>query len=233
MHNEQGALHLEVLSAIPGRIRIHLETPVTSLVSFRNVLGVRKVQYNARIQTMLCLYDPAVITEERLIIRLGAVYAAQANTKLLHVKRCEEEGFSMAPSGYMALGCIALDGAMTAMSSGLTNVTRWLSVGSTLAAVVEHGYQELHVRGAFDPEVMSVVYLFNSIGKPNSIQACLVAWALTFGRHLLPHNPREQMYMVRRKGANVKLTPINDGGNGVRYAGEMITRGMQMMTPKP
>ncbi len=233
MHTEQGALHLEVLSAIPGRIRICLEKPIESDAPFRNILGIKKVRYNPRIRTMLCLYDPAVITEERLIIRLGAVYAAQANTRLLHVKRCEEEGFSMAPSGYMALGCIALDGAMTVMKSPLTSVTRWLSVGSTLAAVVEHGYQELHVRGAFDPEVMSVVYLFNSIGKPNSIQACLVAWALTFGRHLLPHNPREQMYMVRRKGDNIKLTPINDGGSGVRYAGEMISRGMQMMAPKP
>jgi hypothetical protein len=233
MHTEQGALHLEVLSAIPGRLRIRLEKPIVSDTAFRNVLGVKKISYNPRIQTMLCLYDPAVITEERLIIRLGAVYSAQADTKLLHVKRCEEEGFSMAPSGYMALGCIALDGAMTMVNSPLTSVTRWLSVGSTLAAVVEHGYQELHVRGAFDPEVMSVVYLFNSIGKPNSIQACLVAWALTFGRHLLPHNPREQMYMVRRKGANIKLTPIHDGENGVRYAGEMISRGMQMMAPKP
>ena len=77
----------------------------------------------------------------------------------------------------------------------LTRFTRWLSVGATLAAVAEHGYQELHARGSFDPEVMSVVYLINSIGKTNGMQASALAWALTFGRHLIPQEPREQVYI--------------------------------------
>lgn len=45
-----------------------------------------------------------------------------------------------------------------------------------MTAVVEHAYQELHTRGSFDPEVMSVVYLINAIGKPNGFQASLLAW---------------------------------------------------------
>lgn len=47
----------------------------------------------------------------------------------------------MAPSGYLALCCIALGGSLTLMGSTLTRFTRWLSVGATLAAVAEHGYQ--------------------------------------------------------------------------------------------
>lgn len=140
----------------------------------------------------------------------------------------------MAPSGYLALCCIALDGSLTLMGSTLTRFTRWLSVGATLAAVAEHGYQELHARGSFDPEVMSVVYLINSIGKTNGMQASALAWALTFGRHLIPQEPREQVYMVRRAGNSINLTPVKGGsdGGGVAYAGSMLQRGMEMMAKK-
>ena len=158
MRDEHGALHVEVLSAIPGRIRLALEKPITSEAPFLKVEGVRACRYNPRIQTLLCYYDKGRIGEEELISRLGAVYTGIVSTELLHVRRSEEEGFSMAPSGFLALACIGLDGAMTMMASPLTVFTRWLSAGATLAAVVEHGYQELHARGSFDPEVMSVVY---------------------------------------------------------------------------
>lgn len=100
--------------------------------------------------------------------------------------------------------------------------------------MAEHGYQELHARGSFDPEVMSVVYLINSIGKTNGMQASALAWALTFGRHLIPQEPREQVYMVRRAGNSINLTPVKGGsdGGGVAYAGSMLQRGMEMMAKK-
>ena len=100
--------------------------------------------------------------------------------------------------------------------------------------MAEHGYQELHTRGSFDPEVMSVVYLINSIGKTNGMQASALAWALTFGRHLIPQEPREQVYMVRRAGNSISLTPVKGSGDGdgVAYAGSMLQRGMEMMAKK-
>ena len=234
MRNERGALHLEVLSAMPGRIRFHLEKPIRSEVPFIGISGVSRCRYNPRIGTLLCEYDQLSVTEDQLIVKVGAVYAGLVGTQLLHVKHSEEEGFSMAPSGYLALMGIALDGGLTLMGSTLTRFSRWISVGTTLAAVAEHGYQELHARGSFDPEVMSVVYLINSIGKQNGVQASMLAWALTFGRHLIPHDPREQVYMVRRSGNSITLTPVKgDGdGDGVAYAGSMLRRGMEMMAKK-
>ena len=234
MRNEKGALHLEVLSAMPGRIRFQLEKPIKSDVPFLGIKGVTRCRYNPRIGTLLCEYDQLTATEEQLLVKIGAVYAGLVGTVLLHIKHSEEEGFSMTPSGYLALCCIALNGSLTLMGSTLTRFTRWLSVGATLAAVAEHGYQELHARGSFDPEVMSVVYLINSIGKTNSMQASALAWALTFGRHLIPQEPREQVYMVRRAGNSISLTPVkgNGDGDGVAYAGSMLQRGMEMMAKK-
>ena len=217
MRDEHGALHVEVLSAIPGRLRLALEKPITSEAPFLKVEGVRACRYNPR------------IGEEELISRLGAVYAGIVSTELLHVRRSEEEGFSMAPSGFLALACIGLDGAMTMMASPLTVFTRWLSAGATLAAVVEHGYQELHARGSFDPEVMSVVYLINSIGKPNGFQASLLAWIVTFGRHLIPRAPREQVYLVRRTEHAVVLTPMAGSESERVFAGNILRSGVEAL----
>ena len=170
MRDERGALHFEVLHAIPGRLRIHLEKPVASTAAFEGVDGVTGCRYNPRIQTLLCSYDPGRISEERVIQTLSAIYAGQVGTELLHVKRSEESGFSMSPSGALALALIGADGALKLAGSTLTGVSGWFSTGATLAAVVEHAYQELQLRGSFDPEVMSVVYLINSIGKTNSFR---------------------------------------------------------------
>ena len=229
MRNERGALHMEVLSAIPGRIRVQLERPIETDAPFARINGVISCNYNPRIFTLTCLYDQSLTDEDKLIAQMGAVYAGMVSTRLLHIKRSEEEGFSMAPSGYLALACIGLDWATGCTASSLTSLTRWLSVGSTLAAVIEHGYQELHVRGSFDPEVMSVVYLINSIGKPNTHQASLIAWAMTFGRHLIPHEPREQVYLVRSTGSATTITPVKGNESEAAYAGNMLRRGVEML----
>lgn len=230
MRDERGALHFEVMHAIPGRLRIHLEKPITSTEAFEGVDGVTRCHYNPRIQTLLCQYDPVRISEERVIQCMSAIYAGQVGTELLHVKRSEESGFSMSPSGALALALIGVDGALKLAGSTLTGVSGWLSTGATMAAVVEHAYQELQLRGSFDPEVMSVVYLINSIGKTNSFQASLVAWAATFGRHLIPRAPREQVYLVRREERRTTLIPVQDRRKGTDFAGAMLRRGTEMLT---
>ena len=232
MRNEQEAVHLEVLSAIRGRIRLHLERSISSIQPLQRLEGIRSCRYNPRINTLLCEYDPAAISEDALLVRIGAIYAAQTNARLLHIRHSEEAGFSMAPSGGLALLCIGLDGALSLAGSSLTMFSRWLSTGATLAAVVEHGYQELHVRGSFDPEVMSVVYLINSVGKPGAVRASLLAWIITFGRHLIPRAPREQPYLVRRSGRQVTLTPMAGSESELAFAGSMFRRGMEMMVHK-
>ncbi len=232
MRNEQEAVHLEVLSAIRGRIRLQLDRSISSIQPLQRLEGIRSCRYNPRINTLLCEYDPATISEDALLVRIGAIYAAQTNARLLHIRHSEEAGFSMAPSGGLALLCIGLDGALSLAGSSLTMFSRWLSTGATLAAVVEHGYQELHVRGSFDPEVMSVVYLINSVGKPGAVRASLEARNITYGRHLIPRAPREQPYLVRRSSRQVTLTPMAGSESELAFAGSMFRRGMEMMVHK-
>ena len=86
MRDERGALHFEILHALPGRLRVQIEKPIDSEQIFRNVTGVLRCSYNPRIQTLLIEYDTDVVSEDNLIVRLAAVYACEKQTKLLHVK---------------------------------------------------------------------------------------------------------------------------------------------------
>lgn len=229
MRDERGALHFEILHALPGRLRVRLEKPVASDAIFRNVPGVLRCSYNPRIHTLLIEYDPDTVSEDALIVRLAGIYAVERQTKLLHIKRSEEKGFSMGPTGGMALALIGLDGLMKLSGTQLAGISGWFSTGATLAAVVEHGYQELQTRGSFDPEVMSIIYLINAIGKTNTFQASLLAWIVTFGRHLVPKAPREQVYLVRQGERSATLIPLKDKRNSSEFAGRMLRRGSELL----
>ena len=229
MRDERGALHFEILHALPGRLRVQIEKPIDSERIFRNVTCVLRCSYNPKIQTLLIEYDHDAVSEENLIVRLAAVYACEKQTKLLHIKHSEEKRFSMAPTGGLALALIGLDGLLKLTGAQLAGVSGWLSTGATLAAVVEHGYQELQTRGSFDPEVMSIIYLINSIGKTNTFQASLLAWIVTFGRHLVPKAPREQVYLVHPDGRSATLIPLKDKRNSAEFAGKMLRRGSEIL----
>ena len=229
MRDERGALHFEILHALPGRLRVQIEKPIDSEQIFRNVSGVLRCSYNPKIQTLLIEYDPDAVSEENLIVRLAAVYACEKKTELLHIKHSEEKRFSMAPTGGLALALIGLDGLLKLTGAQLAGISGWLSTGATLAAVVEHGYQELQTRGSFDPEVMSIIYLINAIGKTNTFQASLLAWIVTFGRHLVPKAPREQVYLVRRDDHSATLIPLKEKKNSAEFAGKMLRRGSEIL----
>ena len=229
MNDERGALHFEILHAIPGRLRARIEKPIGSEQIFRNVEGVTRCTYNPKIQTLLIEYDPDAITMDQLVNRMAAIYACEKKSELLHIKHLEEKGFSMAPTGGLALALIGLDGLLKLTGAQLSSFSGWLSTGATLAAVVEHGYQELQVKGSFDPEVMSIIYLINSIGKTNTFHASLLAWIATFGRHLVPKAPREQVYLVRFGSGSATLIPLQDRKNGADFAGKMLHRGSEIL----
>ena len=67
MKNERGALHLEVLCALPGRLRVRLERPVDCTPAVLVLPGVRECRFNGRVSTLLCLFDEHAVDVETLI----------------------------------------------------------------------------------------------------------------------------------------------------------------------
>ncbi|MBQ9008252.1 MAG: hypothetical protein IJ088_02815 [Clostridia bacterium] len=230
MHDNQGALHVTVRHSMTGRIRLSFEKPFPNPEVLRMEPGVLRMEWNPRICSMLLLYDPSFLTEFDLLRQVCGQYAAQVETALIHVRHEEEEGYTLSSSGLMALVAIGADGLANAFALPVTSVTKWLSVISTLAAVVDHGWEELNQKGSFDPEVMSIVYLLNSVSKGNNtLQASAIAWILTFGRHLIPKDPRETEWMTTRHGNRVTLTPIAIPSSR-SYARKLLQSGLDAMT---
>ena len=64
----------------------------------------------------------------------------------------------------------------------------WITIGTTIGAITQHAYMEINEKGTIDPEVMSIMYLINSIGIGNMPDASLVTWITTFGRHIVSRN---------------------------------------------
>ena len=90
------------------------------------------------------------------------------------------------------------------------------------------------MRGSFDPEVMSVVYLINSVGKPGAVRASLLAWIITFGRHLIPRAPREQPYSDQGAAEDqLTLTPMAGSESATGLCRQHVpVSGVEMMAHK-
>lgn len=230
MHDNQNALHLTILSSLPGRLRLEFEQAPADPAAFGQIPGMIGYRYNPTIRTLLCLYDQTILSEFDLLRNIAGLYAMQLNPKLIHVRHAEEPGFALNSSVWLAIAAIGLDAIMAATATGSTirTITRWGSTLTTLTAVMEHGWEELNARGSFDPEVMSIVYLLNSLSKGTTLQASAMAWGLTFGQHLLPRDPRETEWAVRERTDGVTLTPIALPSTG-RFAGTLLRKGLDAM----
>ena len=58
-----------------------------------------------------------------------------------------------------------------------------------------------------------------------------VCWhgSLTFGRHLIPRAPREQVYLVRRTEHAVVLTPMAGSESERVFAGNILRSGVEAL----
>ena len=78
----------------------------------------------------------------------------------------------------------------------------------------------------------NTTWLINSVGKPGAVRASLLAWIITFGRHLIPRAPREQPYLIKRGKDQLTLTPMAGSESELAFAGSMFRQGMEMMAHK-
>nr|WP_308565360.1 hypothetical protein [uncultured Peptostreptococcus sp.] len=102
-------------------------------------------------------------------------------------------GFGMRSGQGQGIG-----GRMFGNMNTYRNFVRWGALVTTTGAIFEHGYKELNEKGAFDPEVMSIMYLIRSMNRGTVVNdetnvglySPAIAWLLTFGRHILTRQER-------------------------------------------
>lgn len=224
--NELLAMQIDVLHSAPGRLRLKLHTTLTTLRGVNHIPGVTETSYNERIGTLLVKYHSDT-RESDVLLRIAADAAKQSGAEFVRIVREDKKPYTLPSSGLLSLGCIIGDALLTLSGSQISKYTHWLSLLSTLGAIFEHGYSELRERGSFDPEVMSIVYLLNSVPRGGSLGASAIAWTITFGRHLIPKGKQSQDYVVRRKDGKAALTPVKPDVTGMSYAEHLLGNAAQ------
>ncbi len=98
-----------------------------------------------------------------------------------------EQPPALGQSAVLSAAALALSLAMHGLRLTKGPPTRldWLAGLGTAWAVVDHAWEELHERGTFDPEVLSLAYLVSAFVRGNFLAASVVTWLASFGRHLV------------------------------------------------
>ncbi|RDY23307.1 hypothetical protein CHF27_008640 [Romboutsia maritimum] len=175
---------------LEGRIRVKISHPVIDIKQaeefIQGVEGITYIRYNEHIKSMLIKFNPATISSENVIIKIAIFMSEEYGlSKIKFISDCHKNNMPLL--SYYSM--ISILGANIIKFLNPVNQVQdfvnWIATGITVGAIGEHAYHEMSQMGTIDPEVMSVMYLANSIGKGNMVNASLITWITTFGRHIL------------------------------------------------
>lgn len=205
---------VDVVFSIPGRLRLRVDCPVNEpmriLNNIKNESKIVRGSYNSITNTFILEYDHEVTDLNKLVLNFCGEYSRDISIYRVKVNYRLRKGTGMGYSSAVSLAFILIDLGINLMGIGPTSryksFIRWSALGTTMGAIFEHGYKELNENGAFDPEVMSIMYLFNSINKGTAtntntgLYTPAIAWLLTFGRHILTRRQRAVMMNAVSRG---------------------------------
>lgn len=175
---------------LEGRIRIKISHPIIDIKEAEKFIkeadGITCVRYNDTIKSMIIKYNPTIITTENVIIKISIFMSnTYGFSKVKFISDCHKSDMPLL--SYYSLISILGANVIKYLNPGnqVQEFVNWIATGTTVGAIGEHAYAEMSEKGTVDPEVMSVMYLINSIGKGNMVNASLITWITTFGRHIL------------------------------------------------
>ena len=187
---------------IKGRIRIKLSHPLRNGEELMKNLvkkdEIYKANYTDITKSILIEYNPYRISEDEVIIRVIALYSKSYDMipiRLIY----ESKKKNLPPMACYSLAMLGIGGISKyiTMNQRISDFINWAVVGTTIGAIGEHAYNEINERGYFDPEVVSVMYLINSVTKGEFLLPSAVTWLTTFGRHLIELSYSGLMISVR------------------------------------
>lgn len=192
-----------VVHKIKNRIRFKLSHSLRNIKlvenEFVNREGIKKFIYNDMTKSIVVEYNSELIKEEELIMRIIVMYSKNyglTNIRLVYNSKKK----SVPPMAYYSLLTFLIGGISKYihMNKKMLEFVNWSVVGTTIGAIVEHASREINEKGYFDPEVVSVMYLINSVGKGKFLIPSMITWFATFGRHILGMSYRRNIIEVRK-----------------------------------
>ncbi|QPJ85314.1 hypothetical protein HH195_05040 [Sarcina sp. JB2] len=187
---------------IKDRIRIKMSHPLRNEKEVVNELlkrdGINDVVYNKITKSIVFNYSDYKVPIDELIMRFVVAYSKDFD--LIPIRFVHKlSSKKIPPMTYYSLATIIIGSVSKYITtnSNIHDFLNWAAVGTTLGAIGEHAYNEINERGYFDPEIVSVMYLINSISKGNFLSSSAITWLTTFGRHLFDASNGRIMINVR------------------------------------
>lgn len=181
---------MNIIHQLPGRVRLSLSMPPRRIKKFETEVlghnGIHSVKFSPVTRSVLVYYNPIEIEMSEIIIRIGTALSLEYNMCSVYVENKKRNvGVSLIDN--YALGALIAAWIGRSGWTPLTNIGKlldWNAGVSTLAAVVNHGISEIKLSGTPDPEVVTAIYLLNSMMKNQFLGASTITWISTFIRHL-------------------------------------------------
>nr|WP_314276697.1 hypothetical protein [uncultured Peptostreptococcus sp.] len=208
------------------RVKREPINPLGILNKLKEKTKINKGRYTGPTKTFVLEYDKEITDLNELILTFCGLYSRDINNNKIKLNYKLSNKHAMGYSSLVSLAFIIIDLGMNLIGIGnqgdtdeiaglalnqpisvdsnffgslstYRNFFRWGALVTTTGAIFEHGYKELNEKGAFDPEVMSIMYLITSMNKGTVMSATnvgmyspAIAWLLTFGRHILTRQER-------------------------------------------
>jgi hypothetical protein len=182
-------LTIEIIHSLPGRARLKFGTAIQDFGRFQKEVmeheGFESYEYSPVTKTALVKFDKNVVDLQEILIRTAVAYAAENEAGRIRVSQHSKNDF-ITTRGWISGLTIASAGLLRLIpaSNAVIRMFDWIGVATTSSAVLEHAAFDYRKKGSVDPEVLSLLFLANSIVTNNNLLLpSALTWITTFGRH--------------------------------------------------
>ena len=196
-----------IIHQLQNRVRFKLSLPLKNAVEAEKFLtdydGIESFEYNGVTRSVLIKFNNLKVELNEVMIRLSIIYSKQNGYTPINIFIPKSsKGSSLA---YFALINIVVASLVKRLpifkGKEVLDFLSWAAVGTTGLAILDHGYKEVKEQGAFDPELVSSVYLLNAVKNGKLLTGSLITWLAAFGRHVLD---------LPYQGITVKVKELNN-----------------------
>lgn len=174
-----------------NRVRFKLSLPLKDAKETGEFLteykGIKSFEYNNVTRSVLIYFNPVHIDLNEVMMRLCVSYSKQYDMQPINIFIAKSKRKSSL--AYFSIANIAIAVLVKKLtnfkSDEIVNFLSWSAVGTTALAILDHGYREVKEQGAFDPELVSSVYLVNAVRTGKPLTGSFITWLAAFGRHTL------------------------------------------------
>lgn len=198
-------LNIKIVHRIPGRLRVRLSRAPSKVDVFLDRVakhdGIESISFNPVSKSLLAHYTPSVVSSTEILLRMSIALSADHNNRTVQIDE-RHDTRKMVSIDYYSGGSIVLAALsrLVGLPESSMRLIDYNAGVSTTASVLNHAWMEVKKEGIYDPEVVSVVYLINSLIKGNYLTASAITWIATFGRHLL--EPSQESCLIKALEVN-------------------------------